>query len=365
MIAYVIFKHFQLYFSRHQEIMAGTSSINKVLVFLVGWSMVCVNVVPLLVILLVKLVTRGKEVFQLNKRDHEPKIVNDPKWGSHKYAKLPNQNIKLHYVEKGDRTKPLLLCVHGFPECWFSYRETLVEFSKDYWVVAVDMRGYGDSDKPARADDYKLDILVDDLRELIEVLGKEKCYLVAHDWGGAIAWVLVHRYPSHFIKHISLNGPHRTASIDHRARSLTQAAKSWYINFFQLWYLPELVMRMNDFGVFKKMFQDSIINGYRLSDEELEVYKYYFSLEGSLTGTINYYRKAIEFSPSLENMRCDEVESLIIWGCLDTALDLQIPCRTFKYCNKLRAVFLPDAGHFVLQEYPKEVHRHIQKFLEE
>ena len=79
--------------------------------------------------------------------------------------------MKLHYVEKGDKSKPLMLFVHGFPEFWFSWRHQIEEFSKDYRTVAVDMRGYGDSEKPVEISEYRLDIIIEDIRQLVLLLG--------------------------------------------------------------------------------------------------------------------------------------------------------------------------------------------------
>lgn len=62
--------------------------------------------------------------------------------------------------------------VHGFPEFWYSWRHQIKEFSKDYWVVAVDMRGYNESDKPEGVQNYEMDLLAADIRELLNHLGK-------------------------------------------------------------------------------------------------------------------------------------------------------------------------------------------------
>ena len=291
--------------------MVEISWIKKVRARVIAAFLTVIAVIGLIIFGTFQLAWNGKKYFQPKKRERVPKIITDPKWGSHHYAKLPNQNITLHYVEKGDRKKPLMLCLHGFPECWFSFKDTLVEFSKDYWVVAVDMRGYGDSDKPTKSDYYKLDTLVDDIRELIEVLGKEKCHLVAHDWGGMIGWAAAHRFPHLFMKHISLNGPHSTALIEQIFNSCIQSIMSWYMTFFMLWYLPEMTFKMGDSFILPILFR--IFNNLvpKLSEEEIEVYKYYFSLDGAVTGPINYYRHALTYDLISKDVRCS-VKSFII-----------------------------------------------------
>lgn len=86
------------------------------------------------------------------------------------------QGIKIHYVESGNPKNKLMVFVHGFPEFWYSWRHQLKEFSKDYHVIAIDQRGYAESDKPTRVSDYHMDEMVSDLREFVRKLGKKfKC----------------------------------------------------------------------------------------------------------------------------------------------------------------------------------------------
>ena len=94
-----------------------------------------ISVFPM-TLLLVRLLTKGwKRTFGVQERPTPPAILNDPRWGTHNYIQL--QGVKVHYVEKGDRSKPLMIFVHGFPEFWFSWRFQLEHFSKNYWQEHV------------------------------------------------------------------------------------------------------------------------------------------------------------------------------------------------------------------------------------
>jgi pimeloyl-ACP methyl ester carboxylesterase len=81
-----------------------------------------------------------------------------------------------------------MVLLHGFPEFWYQWKAQLAEFSRDYQVVAPDMRGYNLSSKPSDVNQYQVKTLVEDIRALAEHLGQKKIILVGHDWGGAIAW---------------------------------------------------------------------------------------------------------------------------------------------------------------------------------
>ena len=94
--------------------------------------------------------------------------------------------IRLHYVSVGHGK--LIMFVHGFPEFWYEWDNQLVEFGRDYQAVAPDLRGYNLSSKPADIEKYHVKDLIEDLRALVDHLGHEKLIMVAHDWGGAVAW---------------------------------------------------------------------------------------------------------------------------------------------------------------------------------
>ncbi len=107
-----------------------------------------------------------KKVTTIRDRPLPPDTFEDKRWGEHKFIRIPN--LRMHYVEKGDHDKPLMVFLHGFPEFWFSWRYQLEHFSTSYWCVAPDLRGYGDTDKPSGIDQYTTDKLADDIKNLVK-----------------------------------------------------------------------------------------------------------------------------------------------------------------------------------------------------
>jgi pimeloyl-ACP methyl ester carboxylesterase len=95
--------------------------------------------------------------------------------------------IHLHFVEQGEG--PLIVLCHGFPELWYSWRHQLPALSwAGYHAVAVDMRGYGQSDRPEAIDQYTLLHLVGDIVGLLDTLGAQQAVIAGHDWGAVVAW---------------------------------------------------------------------------------------------------------------------------------------------------------------------------------
>lgn len=303
----------------------------------------------------------GGNYFKIKPRPTPPSILNDKKWGTHRYMSLKKQGIRLHYVEKGNSDNPLIVCLHGFPECWFSWRHQLENLSDKYWVVAVDMRGYADSDKPSAKSAYDIALLVEDIREFILGLGQDKCVLMAHDWGGAIAWQLVLRYPELFHAHVSCNGPHPVAFMKAFRKSWKQLFMSWYMVFFQTPYIPELSLRVKDLEIFEKAFRGGQYKE-AYPDNVIEAYKYYYAQKGALTPPINYYRN-IDFGRGTENIPKVTVPTLIIWGSKDAYLVKEMAILAGAECETSVVKYLDNATHWVQQDEPQQVNSIVREYL--
>lgn len=141
-------------------------------------------------ILIAYIFKRDTKFWEVKARPVAPRSLTSNEYGEHKFMTVnvsetairsfltqtqqvfSSQGIKIHYVEKGDPKKKLMIFVHGFPEFWYSWRYQLKEFSKDYHVIAIDQRGYAESDKPTSISDYHIDKMVGDLRQFVKQLGK-------------------------------------------------------------------------------------------------------------------------------------------------------------------------------------------------
>jgi epoxide hydrolase A/B len=115
--------------------------------------------------------------------------------------------IHLHFVEQGEG--PLIVLCHGFPELWYSWRHQLPALSAaGFHAVAVDMRGYGQSDRPEAIDQYTLLHLVGDMVGLLDALGVQQAVIAGHDWGAVVAWHAALLRPDRFRALIALSFPY-------------------------------------------------------------------------------------------------------------------------------------------------------------
>ncbi|GAU11469.1 hypothetical protein TSUD_344600 [Trifolium subterraneum] len=116
--------------------------------------------------------------------------------------------IKMHVAEKGNKQAPVVLFLHGFPELWYSWRHQIATLSSlGYRAVAPDLRGYGDTEAPASVSSYTIFHLVGDVVALIDSLGVDQVFLVAHDWGAMIGWYLCLFRPERIRAYVSLSIP--------------------------------------------------------------------------------------------------------------------------------------------------------------
>ncbi len=284
----------------------------------------------------------------------------------HGYAQVGD--VRLHYAECGEGSR-LVVLLHGFPECWYSWRYQLKALGHRFRVVAPDMRGYNLSDKPGLVEDYKVNRLVDDVTGLIRHLGHSEAAVVGHDWGAAVAWAVAQHYPDYVWRLAALQVP--PPAIWAKNLSLRQLLRSWYMFFFQLPRVPEWWMRRDDFEAVAKMFRATSRPG-TFTDADIEFYKSALKEPGALTAAINYYRanlgRFLKRRPGGEMSKHERIRvpTLFIYGERDMAILPETAAGVADYINApYTELRLARANHWVQQEYPTEVNTALLSFLEE
>jgi len=275
---------------------------------------------------------------------------------------IVTNGVRLHYVTQGEGE--LMLLLHGFPEFWYSWRHQIPEFAQRYKVVAIDLRGYNDSDKPADAKAYGMSTLVADVEGVIRGLGYDRCTLVGHDWGGAIAWSFAYAHPEMCDRLIVMNLPH-PAKFASGLMTPQQLRKSWYIFFFQLPVLPELLLRANDYRFIANAFTEMAIDKTAFTLADLKAYKTAAAQRGALTAMVNYYRNVFRVRFNRQWSRqwdILKVPTLLIWGEQDTALGIELTYGTEEYVEDLTIRYIPDCSHWVQQEQPQLVNQYMREF---
>jgi pimeloyl-ACP methyl ester carboxylesterase len=291
---------------------------------------------------------------------------------AHEYADV--NGVKLHYARAG--RGPLIVFLHGFPEFWYEWKHQIAEFSTDHMVIAPDMRGYNLSSKPSEVSEYAVPKLVEDVRalagELLKASGGQKFTLVAHDWGGVVAWVFAALHPEMLDKLVIVNAPHPTIFGRLLREDPAQQQASQYMLMFRGPQAEE-TLSADSYARLTAMVLGAGLKDGTVTEADRKMYVDAWSQPGALTGGLNYYR-ASAIGPSAPSEAAGQVEvpalivrvpTLVIWGEKDTALltnnlnglDRVVPTLTIKR--------VPEGTHWVVREKPADVNRLIREFLAE
>jgi len=283
---------------------------------------------------------------------------------THEFVLANGRRFHVATCGTGDR---LALCLHGFPECWFSWRHQLPLLRRlGYRAWAPDLRGYGRSERPPYREDYDIQRLIDDVGGLIDASGSRSTTLIAHDWGAVIAWYFAMRRVRPLERLVIMNVPH-PAGMERALRSGRQLARSWYVLFFQLPWLPEALLRARGYRAIDEAFRTMAVDKTRFSDDVLRVYRENAAGPGALTAMINYYRAFVRGGGGARQRAIGvaviDTPTLMIWGERDTALGKETTYGTEAFVRDLTIRYLPNVSHWVQQEAPETVNAMLEAWL--
>ncbi len=284
----------------------------------------------------------------------------------------------------GQPDRPVLLFLHGFPEAAFVWDELLLHFAQPenggYRCVAPNLRGYEHSSAPTEVQAYRAKPLVQDIAALIEAItqasptpGQLAC-LVAHDWGGALAWSVAAQFPATMRQLAILNAPHPATFQRELENSPAQQASSAYMNFLARPDAPALLAE-NDFArlwpFFTNMAADSGPLPW-LDEPTRQRYREVWSL--GLHGPCNYYAASPLRPPTASDPGAAavvlprervtvNVPTLVVWGLGDTALPEALLDGLDGFVPDLHIERVPGATHWIVHEQARKVCALIGTFL--
>jgi epoxide hydrolase 4 len=254
------------------------------------------------------------------------------------------------------------LLLHGFPESNQSWRFQIPFLAaRGYEVWAPNLRGYGASSRPKGVEPYRLAHLCADVAALIDAGAQGRpVTLVAHDWGALIAWAVAIQALRPLERLVIMNVPHPTVFAE-KIWTREQLARSWYVFFFQLPWLPEAGLTRNGAQAIGRAFSDMAVDKSRFPEDILAHYRANALIPGAMTAMVNYYRANIGFRPAfaIDRPRVARIETptLMVWGEEDAALSLALsdPELYRGLVADLTLKRLPGVSHWVQQEAPEAV----------
>jgi len=327
----------------------------------------------------------------------------------HKFILVDDVNI--HYVESGAQSSSLsafqsrekdaiktIVFLHGFPEYWGTWHEQLNYFSNNYRVIAPDLPGYNLSDKPSELSFYAVPNLINFIAKFISLISPDQqVYLVAHDWGGAIAWPLAAFHPQLINKLIILNAAHPSTFTREMINNPIQRQKSAYIHELISVSSESLLSKNNFHYLSEKMMVAARADIF--NDESKAKYRKVWSQKGAVNGMLQYYRampqlaandgdssdnsidnvnnsqtslaaeSIVSISPvkdtseiKIPNIRIN-IATLILWGEQDQAFVNENLDNINQYVPNCTIKRFSNTSHWLQHERPDEVNIAIASFI--
>ncbi|MBC7954396.1 MAG: alpha/beta fold hydrolase [Cytophagales bacterium] len=293
------------------------------------------------------------------------------------FAELPH-GIRLHCRVAGPKGAPALMFLHGFPEAAFVWDEMLEHFGSRFRCIAPNLRGFEQSSAPPEVKAYRVKHLMADLMALIEQqVGGPLDALIAHDWGGAVAWNLAAQHPEVMKRLVIINSPHPATFLRELQTNPAQQAASAYMNFL---CRPdaEALLSENDFA---RMWP--LLEGMGATDPnhpgggwltEAVKAQYRAVWRAGLTGALNYYRAsplrpptapdspvmALSFPPEFVTVK---LPTHVVWAEADRALPASLLDGLEAFVPRMTLTRVPQATHWIVHERPELIAHEIESAL--
>ncbi|MDN2581356.1 alpha/beta hydrolase [Aquibium sp. ELW1220] len=282
---------------------------------------------------------------------------------------------RLHYASAGDPSRPLILCLHGFPEYWAAWSGVMTELADAFFLVAPDQRGFNLSFKPQGEEAYRTRRTVADLAALVDHLSPRRPFILAgHDWGASVAYAYAFSHADRLSHLVIANGAHpvcfqRAILEDQGQRSASQ--------YFHTLRAPGAAARMaeNDFARTMKMLAGFSRTDW-LTPEIAAGYRAAWAQPGAMEAMLHWYKSSPIVVPKPGDVVDDApllavapervtvaMPHLVLWGEADEALRPACLEGLDDFAPDLTVERVPGAGHWILHEKPAAVAAAIRTFL--
>ncbi|MEQ8409003.1 MAG: alpha/beta hydrolase [Gammaproteobacteria bacterium] len=274
---------------------------------------------------------------------------------------VDNNGVAIHYATVGEG--PLVVMIHGFPDFWYSWRHQMNALKDNYKVVAIDQRGYNQSDAPEGEENYQMRYMVSDVAAVIQHFGAESANIVGHDWGGVVSWQFAFALPNMVDNLIILNLPHPNGMARELVNNAEQQRNSAYARAF-------IAGSPEDPDIFfGGPMTPQTLSGW-VSDAEARAHYVTAFERSNFDAMLAYYKQnypradsaqsAVPAAPQLD------IPLLVFHGLDDTALHSDGLNNTWDWNDAdTTIVAVPGAGHFVQNDAADYVSATLKAWLDQ
>ena len=286
----------------------------------------------------------------------EQNIIDNSEKIDYTHHKTTVNGILMHYVI-GGKGDPVVL-LHGWPETWYEWRHIIPQLiDNNYTVIAPDMRGFGDSEKPQIGYDTKT--VAEDIYQLVKKLGNSKIYIVAHDWGGPVAYSYAAAHPQDVRKMVILDTLLPGFGLEEAANFSPKGL--WHLSFHAVRDLPEKLIDGKE-DIYLNWFYDWTYNQSAITSEDREEYIKQYSKPGAMRAGFEYYRAVFEDSEQNKEYANKKLEIPILTIGGEAGIGNFTATSFQKVANNVTGITLPNTGHFIPEERPNFLTKQILEF---
>jgi pimeloyl-ACP methyl ester carboxylesterase len=279
--------------------------------------------------------------------------------------RLQANGLEMHLAEAGPASGRPVVLLHGFPDSWKLWRHQVAALADaGHRVLAPDLRGFGQTARPAAVKDYKLRALVADVTGLLDELGVERAAVVGHDWGAALAWRVAMFAPDRVQRLVAVSVGHPLAGV---AAGLPQRRLSWYVLWFLFPGVAERVLPADDWALYRRWIWGDVQPG---QDPDLDRQLTDLSRPGALEAGLNWYRAnndPAEFpadDPTRYSLPSVACPTLGVWSSDDPTLsEAQMTGSDQFVTGPWRYQRLEAVDHWVPVHAPDRLNRLLVEFL--
>lgn len=282
--------------------------------------------------------------------------ANEPAYGQSAFAAGASGN-RIHYIRTG--TGPPVLLLHGWPGYWYDWRHVIPLLSSRFDLVIPDLRGFGQSDKPAfQSANNSTSALAADLCALLNALRISSTIVLGYDIGGSVGQALAREYPNK-IQGLVISNP-TYPGVNGRELSPDNVSEFWYVNFNVLPLASELVGYHKDtVAMYLRHFYEHWSGPrYRIEPEAMELLVDTYAAKEAIDGSLHYYKAWAESLTQNDQSAAHDSPidqpAIVLWGDSDpTAPITWSDNLDAHFSNLIRLEPLQDIGHFVPLEAPQ------------
>ncbi|HEJ9095551.1 alpha/beta fold hydrolase [Serratia odorifera] len=286
-------------------------------------------------------------------------IANMPGF-AHYYTTV--EGTRLHYVRGGNPQGEVLLLLAGFPQSWYAWHQVMTRLAARYHIIAPDLPGQGDSDKPQSG--YDTQALAEKIAGLMQQLGIERHYLAAHDVGAWVAWPYAVRYSQQVLKLALLDAGIPGITLpESLAVTQDKAWKTWHFAFHLLPDLPEALISGREEIYLQWFLRRKTASPMAFSDDDMLEYVRLLKQNGALRAGLAPYRE-VELSAAQNRAQCKQgkltLPVLAISADQGSIPDMATPLRQFA--DNVIGITIAHSGHFIPDEQPQALSEAMAEF---